>query len=274
MMARFPFREGIAMRSGLTLGMALLTAGLIWPMETFRCARGEQPPARATDRVFAPDEFELFYPTQPAAPRLGMVAVRGIKVGFPEPYPPLKLPRIAHHGLVDFADGPGDPPEMLIEQMLGALPWAHAHDHTVTLVLRGVEDESTRQAVDGLLPSLVDDPQSWLISRQPSRPDRVRLAPVARPEALATKIRFGKVTRIEGRTIFVRVDAGKARCQAFALRAWDLASDLTSRVGLLVLIARLKLLAWWDEDIEAEALSSSLQGFFWSSFESAAINRP
>ncbi|HEV3259804.1 MAG TPA: hypothetical protein VG013_23250 [Gemmataceae bacterium] len=111
------------MKHGLTLCMALLTAGLICPMGVFqRTAKAQPPQVTAADKIFAPAEFALFYHKHKRpAPR---IAVRGviddiddIRKLYPSPEPRLELPRMAHYGLVDLADGPADPPEMLIEQI-------------------------------------------------------------------------------------------------------------------------------------------------------------
>jgi hypothetical protein len=103
----------------LTLSMALLTAELICPMGVFqRTAKAQPPQARATDKIFAPDEFALFGHKRPAAgPAIASQGIWESAGDIPDPDSRLAFPSIAHHGLVDFADGPAEPPEMLIEQI-------------------------------------------------------------------------------------------------------------------------------------------------------------
>jgi hypothetical protein len=87
------------------------------------------------------------------------------------------------------------------------------------------------------------------------------LGPVADPKAFADRIRFGTVEKIEGRTVYVKVDEGKAQAQAVIVKVVQFIEDFPNAVPGLLFIGRIKAIAWWTGKSEGEV--------FWSEFRRA-----
>jgi hypothetical protein len=129
-------------------------------------------------------------------------------------------------------------------------------------MLDGVEDDVTWDSLWTVLPTLVDGKGDYSMSWSGSRPRAVSLAPVAQPEALALRINFGKVERIEGRTICVRVDPKQARLQAFLLKARELIEDFPNCLRRLAFMWRVKIVAWWTGESEDEVFWTLIREMF------------
>ena len=89
----------------------------------------------------------------------------------------------------------------------GGPPPAYGPDVTVTITVSGVPDfEATRRLNDAITAILKSLGDSWsLQSNSGGGKATFTVAPVSDPKAFADKIDFGKVTRVEGRSIDVEV---------------------------------------------------------------------
>jgi hypothetical protein len=80
-------------------------------------------------------------------------------------------------------------------------------DNTVTVVLDG-NPTLTSEIAEHLAASLLDEANwshiSW--SQWGLNNTKLTLAPIADPESLRKRVRFGAVTRIDGRTVHVEID--------------------------------------------------------------------
>ncbi len=80
-------------------------------------------------------------------------------------------------------------------------------DNTVTIVLQG-DSTLSWQIAEHLSPSLLDKADwshiSW--SQWGRANTKITLAPIVDPESLRERVKFGNVTRINGRTVYVEVD--------------------------------------------------------------------
>jgi len=128
----------------------------------------------------------------------------------------------------------------------------YSSQRTVRLVLGGVDDDMTWESLQTVLPTLVDGKGDYAMSWSGSRPDSISLAPIAQPEAFATRVNFGRVERIEGRTIYLRVDSKQVHFQAFVIWAKKFIEDFPNYLRRLVFNCRVKFTAWWTGRPEEE----------------------
>jgi hypothetical protein len=115
--------------------------------------------------------------------------------------------------------------------------------------------------VEALLPVLVDEPDknsvTWA-TFDGHAPGTVHLGPVANPNRFAARIRFGKVDKIEDRTIYVSVDEYKAQIQGTVSRAAQFLARLPSTIRGLIFLGRVRLIAWWTGRLESDVFWSEL----------------
>ncbi len=135
-------------------------------------------------------------------------------------------------------------------------------DRSVEVVLRGASDSARWQATETLLPVLVDDPPEREIcwtSWEGGPPLIVQIGPVADPKILASRIQFGTVERIDGRTIYVKVDEEKARTQTLVVEVAQFIKSVPPTLSELLFIGRIKVIAWWTGRSEGEVFWSELR---------------
>jgi hypothetical protein len=133
----------------------------------------------------------------------------------------------------------------LIAVALAFFIGCYSSQQTVRLVLGGVGDDMTWESLQTVLPTLVDGKGDYAMSWSGSRPNSLSLAPVAQPEAFALRINFGMVERIEGRTIYLRVDSKQVHFQAFVIWAKKFIEDFPYYLRGLAFNWRVRFTAWW-----------------------------
>jgi hypothetical protein len=93
--------------------------------------------------------------------------------------------------------------------------------NTVTVILDG-DPALTTQVAEHLAFSLLDDANwshiSW--SQWPWADTRLTLAPISDPESLRRRVLFGSVTRVEDRTVYVKVDRIRGTILVLHARFW------------------------------------------------------
>ncbi|NNE00554.1 MAG: hypothetical protein HKN47_24835 [Pirellulaceae bacterium] len=103
-------------------------------------------------------------------------------------------------------------------------------DNTVTVVLQG-ESMLTQQVAQHVAPSLLDDANwshlTW--SQWGWGNVKLTIAPVTDPESMRDRIGFGDVTKIEGRTVYVKVSPIRGTLAVIYARTIKVISDLFAR---------------------------------------------
>lgn len=99
-------------------------------------------------------------------------------------------------------------------------------DNTVTVVLDG-NPTLTSQVAEYLAASLLDDANWWHISwsQWGWANTKLTLAPIVDPESLRQRVRFGNVTRIDGRTVYVKVDRMRGTILVLYSRIWKIVRE-------------------------------------------------
>jgi hypothetical protein len=92
-------------------------------------------------------------------------------------------------------------------------------DRTVTLALRGIDNDRTWDILLTIVPKLADEDNYSLSCSWDQSHSYISLSPVRDVEGCARKIRFGKVERIDGRTIYVQLHPRSVRLEAWLTEA-------------------------------------------------------
>jgi hypothetical protein len=140
--------------------------------------------------------------------------------------------------------------------------WFPPSDKTVLVVFHGGSESARWEATNDLLPFMVDDmatrQQSWT-TWNGHGPEQVRLAPVSDTKAFADRVHFGKVERIEGHIIYIRVDDDKTKTAAMLARTVRFFEELPEKLRAYWFIARVKAIALWTGHSEDDVFWSVLR---------------
>jgi hypothetical protein len=162
-------------------------------------------------------EFEIHNPHEKITLilRLCVVGRIGVSLGAGGPHVQAADPLLLRYfdsfavtGPVPERSARASPPERGKTRSPNRPPPKKADPEHVLVVISGVGDEATSRVIQDKLKTLLDVPMPKLqavLSRKGTL--TVRLEPVPDPQALAAKIDFGTVTKVQGRTI--RVTANK-----------------------------------------------------------------